>query len=104
MMTKYKLDDILQATPAPKLDGAKLSAMVERALSEPQDKEPVGAKILQFPRPTALWGSAGATLAAACLVLVLNVGDGAVSSADLMFTQEEMEMSADFFLLDTLDV
>ncbi len=116
MMTKLKLDNLKDLdTMTPTLDMAKLDSMIDVALAEPQaGAVPTTAKILQFPKP-ALWGGAGAGVAAALLLVTLNLPTTEATFNNLTSTtadntlqfaesDEDFDLTADMLLLETLGV
>lgn len=116
MMTKVKLDNLKELdTMTPTLDMAKLDTMINVALKEPQEaaQQPAvkkSATILQFPR--AVWGGAGVGLAAALLLVTLNLPSNQsltpVDTASLQFadaeTDEDFELAAEMLIFETLGV
>jgi|GEM_PF-2962578 len=120
MMTKLKLDNLKELdTMTPNLNMAKLNSMIDVALAEPQEgaaptKTHKTAKILHFPKP-ALWGGAGAGVAAALLLVTLNLPTTEATFNNLTSTtadntlqfaesDEDFDLTADMLLLETLGV
>lgn len=107
-MTKYKLDDLLQAQPATiQLDEKKLDAMLEKALAQPQAPASNG-RVLAFPRKI-IAGGAMTGLLAAMLLITLNLP---VNQQVLVnYTQPDSEnvmlddmTAADLLIMETLGV